>query len=334
MTRIAIVGAGTMARVRARALLSTGRVEICGVAARRLASAQALAAEIGCGYATDDYRQMAEARPDAVLVEVPHAAQDAIVLWALEQRLHALVGGVLATTVAAAERIRGLAERHGLTVEAGFEARYSACWLAARELLNAGALGRPVAARSFALWGGDPATWYYQQAASGGMPLTHMTYCFVNPLRWLLGEPRHVSAFANRMLHAQPGLVEQETCVASLAFESGALASLTAGFVKPGDLPSWSVTLIGTKAAVEVCPAESGAGGRVIIYRGAQVEERDYAGAPNAFDVQARAFVQALDGGGTCWNPPSATIGDIRVAEAIVAAATTRRVIDLGGTAG
>jgi predicted dehydrogenase len=322
-----------MARVRARALLSTGRVEICGVAARRLAPAQEFAAELGCGWAADDYRRLAETRPEAVLVEVPHAAQDAIVLWALEQRFHTLVGGVLATTVAAAERISGLAERHGLTVEAGFEARYSACWQAARELLTTGALGRPVAARSFALWGGDPATWYYQQAASGGMPLTHMTYCFVNPLRWLLGEPRYVSAFANRALHTQPGLVEQETCVANLAFESGALASLTAGFVKPGDVPSWSATLIGTEAAVEVCPAESGAGGRVIVYRGAQAEERDYAGAPNAFDVQARAFVDALDGAGTCWNPPAATIGDIRVAEAIVAAATTRRVIDLGDAA-
>ncbi len=29
------------------------------------------------------------------------------------------------------------------------------------------------------------------------MPLTHMTYCFINPVRWLAGDPQFVSAFAN-----------------------------------------------------------------------------------------------------------------------------------------
>ena len=74
MKRIAVVGAGGMARVRTRALLSTGQVEICGVAARRLATAQKLGAEIGCvaSVCFDDYGRLTDTRPDAILVEVPH----------------------------------------------------------------------------------------------------------------------------------------------------------------------------------------------------------------------------------------------------------------------
>ena len=329
MKRIAVVGAGGMARVRAQALLATGAAEIVGVAARHLPRAQAFGAEVQCSFCVDDYRRLRDARPDAVLVEVPHAAQDEIVLWALEQRCHVLIGGVLAGDADTAGRIHDLARANKVVVEAGFEARYSACWVEARRMVAAGELGRLVAVRSIALWGGDPATWYYDQAASGGMPLTHMTYCFINPLRWLLGDPVNVAAFANRVQHTAPGLVREESCVASVLFPNDVLGSLTAGFVKPGAVPAWSVTLLGTRQAVEVAPAESGAGGRLTIYRGAEVATRDFADAPNAFDVQARAFLRAVDGHNECRNSPADTMGDVRVAEAIVTAVRERRVVTL-----
>ena len=326
MKRMIIVGAGTMARLRARALLATGEVEIVGVAARHLPRAQAFGAEVGCARCVDDYRRLTEAEPAAVLVEVPHAAQDDIVLWALEQKLHVLIGGVLAGTSANAGRIRDAAAAGALVVEAGFEARYAGAWIEAKRMADAGELGRIVAVRSIALWGGDPATWYYDQEASGGMPLTHMTYCFVNPLRWLLGDPLLVSAFANRVLHTGPGLVREESCVANLLFKDDVLGSLTAGFVKPGNVPGWSVTLLGTQAAVEVCPCENGDPGRLVIYRGEATEDRECAG-PNAFHAQARAFVRALGGHNACRNGPAETVGDVRVAEALVASTREQRVV-------
>ena len=46
-------------------------------------TARACAAELGCDRSTDDYRRLAEWRPDAVLIEAPHKAQDEIALWAL-----------------------------------------------------------------------------------------------------------------------------------------------------------------------------------------------------------------------------------------------------------
>ena len=46
MKRIAVAGAGWMARTRARALLASGQAEICAVASRHLDTAQAFGAEI------------------------------------------------------------------------------------------------------------------------------------------------------------------------------------------------------------------------------------------------------------------------------------------------
>jgi myo-inositol 2-dehydrogenase / D-chiro-inositol 1-dehydrogenase len=330
MKRIAIAGAGGMARVRARALLSTQNVEICGVAARHMGSAQKFGAEIGCAHCYDDYRRLIETRPDALLVEVPHEAQDPIVLWALEQGLHVLIGGTLATTSANGRKIDQLAREKGLVVEAGYEARYNPVWECARQMVTSGELGQLVTVRSIALWDGDPTTWYYNQQLSGGMPLTHMTYCFINPVRWVAGEVRAVSAFASRVLHTAPELIHEENVVANLLLDGGALYSLTAGFVAPRQLPAWSATFIGTRGAIEVCPTE-GATATAVIYRGGAPEQRDFGANVLAFDAQARAFVNALDSAnaGACRNTPADALGDVVTAEAVVASARERRVVTL-----
>jgi predicted dehydrogenase len=331
MKRIAVVGAGGMARVRTRALLATGGVGICGVASRHLATARKLGDEVGCPPEAcfEDFRRLPETRPDAILVEVPHQAQDSIVLWALEQGLPVLVGGTLATTTATAQAIRQLSESRQLPVEAGFEARYSPAWEYAKRLVDAGELGRLIAIRTLALWAGDPHTWYYHQEASGGMPLTHMTYCFINPVRWIAGEVRCVSAFASRVLHTAPELVAEESCVANLLFDRGVLCSMTAGYVAPPGLPAWSATFLGTAGAVEVRPNEGGTGA-VTVYRGGTAQQLDFRGEPSAFVLQAKAFVAALDGAyGVCRNPPAGTVGDVQVAEAIVLSAREQRTVSL-----
>ncbi|MHB9134225.1 MAG: Gfo/Idh/MocA family protein [Armatimonadota bacterium] len=327
MKRIAVIGAGNMARRRAEALLATGQAEICGVAARHIDSAQQFGAEVGCDHRVDDYRQLLVDRPDAVLVEVPHAAQDAIVRWALDAGLHVLIGGPLATASGVGEEIRDLAARRGLVVEAGYQARYMPLWEQACNLLQKGMLGNLVAVRTIALWAGEPASWYYAQEASGGMPLTHMTYCFLNPLRWLLGDPRQVSAFANRKGQTSPGMIDEETCVANLLFPDDVLCSSIAGFVKPGELPSWHVTLIGTQAILELHPIDM-EGGNMTMYAGPAIHHTDYSAAPDGFVLQAQAFLAALDGAPTCRNTPEDTIGDLYAAEAIVTSARDKRTVD------
>ena len=97
--RIAVVGAGNMARVRGHAFLETGRAEICGVAARRRETAERCAAELRCGVFFDDYRLLVETRPDAVLIEVPHRVQDDVSLWALDAGYDVLIGGCLASSL-------------------------------------------------------------------------------------------------------------------------------------------------------------------------------------------------------------------------------------------
>jgi predicted dehydrogenase len=197
--RLAIIGAGFMARRRARAFLATQSVELCGVASAHQSSAEVFGTELGIKHCFDDYRHLLKLKPDAVLVEVPHGIQDEVVTWALECGLHVFIGGPLSLTSEGGREIQKIAKERRLIVEAGFEARYKAVWEKARNMIHQGDIGAIVTVRSIALWDAKPESWYYQQSLSGGMPLTHLTYAFLNPIRWLLGEPLYISAFANQI---------------------------------------------------------------------------------------------------------------------------------------
>lgn len=326
---LAVVGAGSMAKRRIQAFLSTGRVKICGVAAAHAENARALGQEIGCGACFDDFRRLASTHPQAVLVEVPHHVQDEVVLWALRSGYHVLVGGPLSASVAGGEVICATAEERGLVVEAGFEARYKEAWEEPRQRVARGEIGLPVAVRSIALWDGRPDSWYYHQRRSGGMPLTHMTYCFLNPLRWIFGEPLTVSAFANRKKHTATELVQEETCIANLRFPDNVLGSLVAGFVHSGGAATWDVQVLGTEGMLEICPTEMDAGSYSLYRAGRRVETIDCSSQRDAFQRQAEAFLDAVSGEDQCRNRPADAMGDLRAAEAIVTSAREGRTVTI-----
>jgi predicted dehydrogenase len=325
--RLGVIGAGRMARRRLTAMLETRRVMLCGIAARSAESARRMADEFGGAPAFTDYPELAAARPQAVLLEVPHNVQDAAALWVVEQGWHLLLGGPLATTSAAAAALEAAADARGVIVEAGFEARYKPVWECARALIEAGRIGRITAGSGVALFPADPASWYYDEERSGGMPLTHMTYCFLNPLRWLLGEPRVAGALANRLLHTSPRHVREESCVALLNFPGDVPISLTASYVRAATHQSWNVRLFGTRAVLEIEPDEAGPG-RLRVLEGEASEEHAFTADADGFDRQAAAFLETIAGGDACRNRPRDCRGDIAAVEAI------RRLTSAGRTGG
>lgn len=327
--RFAVIGAGHMGRKRTEAFLATGKATLCGVAARHLTNARKFAQDFNCTTYFDDYKKLAACQPDAVLIEVPHKAQEEMVRWLLDSGYHILIGGPLACSVLEGSKIRQAADEKGLVVEAGYEARYKAVWESTRQYLQDGVLGKLVAINSTAFWAANPNSWYYNQEESGGMPLTHMTYTFINPLRWILGDPLYVSAFSNRVKDVSSGKVNEENCTANILFENNVLCNMTAGFVNPAERPaSWVLSFLGTKGIMEVFPSEKGPGSLRIL-RGKEAIENKFNEAPDPFEIQAQVFLEALNGDNCCRNKPEDTIGDIRVAEAIVRSSYKKKTIQI-----
>ena len=317
--KIAIVGAGNMARVRARALQARGG-EICAVASKHRERAQALAGELGVEGGVDDYRDLLRFRPDAVLIEVPHQIQDEVAVWALQSGLHTLIGGCLGTNASVALQIGKLAQENSLVVEAGYEARYSNVWRRAKEHLRSGDIGEAVAIRTLALFPADPRSWYYDEQQSGGMILTHMTYTFVNPIRWIFGPPLQVSAFSNRKNQTGPGYVKHETCTANFLFGGDVLCNMTAGYVRPAALDAWNVSVLGTDGSLEFSPGDLTRGSLTLYARDGTVRTQKL-GEDRAFEDQATAFLSSITGAAACLNPPDDAYLDVRIAEVIAESA-------------
>ena len=320
-----------MARTRGRAFLETGRAEICGVASRRSHRAESCAAELGCDVSCDDYRRLGATRPDAILIEVPHRVQDEISLWALDAGYDLLVGGCLASSLENGRRIVETAARNSRIVEAGFQRRYDPAWEEIRRLVAAGELGPPVMAVTMALWNPDPDGWYYHQEASGGMPLTHMSYCHLNAVRWILGRPTTVSAMANRMRNTAPGHVAEETCGALIGFENGAFASATASYLGPEGMPDPQPRFICAAGGV-LTQADSPPGQDAItVYLGGRSEVRTFESEPSPFVRQADAFLDAMEDRREARNPPRDALLDVEIAEAVSVSAREHRTVSLTG---
>jgi len=323
--RIAIAGAGGMARARGQALVETGRAEICALASRRLDSARACAAELGCDAYSDEYQRLADSNPDAILIEVPHRAQDEIALWALEADFDVFIGGSLASSVGQGERIIALAARRGRFVEAGYQSRYNPVWEETRRLIQSGELGEPVMAVTMAFWSGDPASWYYDQQESGGMPLTHLSYCHSNAVRWILGRPVCVSAMANRKAHTTPGCVDEESCGALVGFESGAFASATVSYIKPAAVSDARPRFVCTNGGILVDPSQN----TITVSRGDQVEQLAVETEPSPFVRQASTFLDSLDTREPGRNPPDDALVDLQIAAAVATSAREQRTVQL-----
>lgn len=329
MKRIAVAGAGNMARTRGRAFLETGGAEICAVAARHAETAQGCAIELGCDSYSDDFRRLADSQPDAILIEVPHKVQDEIALWALEAGFDLLIGGCLASSVGNGERILEQAARHGRVVEAGYQRRYDPAWEEMHRLVGEGTLGEPVMAVSMALWNADPSAWYYDQEASGGMPLTHMSYCYLNAVRWILGAPTRVSAMANQKVETGPERVLEETCGALIQIKGGPFISATASYAGPDGMGDAETRFICTDGGVETNAQETPDTVSITVYQGNESEIRSFDCEPSPFVRQAEAFLEAVETRGEGRNPPGDALLDIRIAEAISTSAREHRSISL-----
>ena len=326
--RLAIIGAGFMARRRTNAFLATKQVVLCGVASRHKSSAEAFGSEFGIKHCFDDYHNILELKPDAVLIEVPHSVQDEIVNWTLSAKLHVFIGGPLSLTSQGGQKINELAQKHKLIVEAGFEARYKPVWQKAKTIINQREIGKIVSLRSVAFWDANKDSWYYRESLSGGMPLTHLTYAFLNPVRWLFGEPIYVSAFANQISNKQPDSVKEETCIANLVFDKDIIANLTSGYVNSGNDESWMISILGTEGVLEIYPTEMDKG-NLRVFHGDIVTNLDFADDEDPFIIQAKAFIESLTGNNCCRNTPSETLGDLYAIEAIVKSAHEYQTIKL-----
>ncbi len=275
-TKIGVIGTGTISGIYLKNAAWLDGIEVVGVADLNRDSAEARAAEFDIPHVYSVDELLADPEIDIVLNLTTPNAHAAVAQVALEAGKSVYNEKPLALTRGEGQALRALADARGLRIGCAPDTFLGASHQTCRALIDAGAIGRPVAATAFMMsygmemWHPNPA-FYFQP---GGGPMFDMGPYYLTALINMLGPVAKVSGMVTkgreeRTITSQPLAgttipVAVPTHVAGLVnFANGVVGTLIMSF----DIPSASLPHIeihGTEGSL-IVPDPNFFGGSVYV---------------------------------------------------------------------
>jgi predicted dehydrogenase len=191
--RIGVIGTGFAGSTHARAVAALPGAELRAIAAATIAEAEPLAADLGVRVAPDVPSLCASDDVDLVVVASPTFLHAEHVIAAARAGKQVFCEKPIARTLDDARAMVQACDDAGVRLAIGHVVRFFPEYRRAKELLDAGTLGRPAVATLTrgTLSVGATRAWYLDAAKSGGVVLDLMLHD-LDVLRWWFGEPAHV----------------------------------------------------------------------------------------------------------------------------------------------
>ncbi|MCL4534907.1 MAG: Gfo/Idh/MocA family oxidoreductase [Bacteroidetes bacterium] len=251
---IGILGYGSMGRAHASACLRlpqvfwppAARPELVAVCGRSADRVEDFARRFGFGHWYRDWRELV-ADPNVQVFDDagPNDLHEEPCVAAAQAGKHVLCEKPLARNAGEAWRMLQAVEAAGVRHMCGFVYRFVPAVRVARQLIEAGALGRIYHYRARYLQAGaaDPATplrWRHQAEAAGSGALGDVGSHIIDLARFLVGEPESVQGalatlIPERNLEQKPGergpVTSDDAFAAAVTFRNGAIGTLEASRV-------------------------------------------------------------------------------------------------------
>ena len=185
--RVALIGAGRIGQRHAATLASAApRAELAMIADVHGPAAQTLAAKVRCQRWTDDPLEvLVDPAIDAIVIASSTDSHAPLIVGAAEAGKQIFCEKPIALDLEATDRALDAVERAGVRLQMGFQRRFDKAYLKAKELIDAGALGRLEAIRD-TMRDPSPAPRAYLES-SGGL-YRDMTIHNFDCVRWMMGE--------------------------------------------------------------------------------------------------------------------------------------------------
>lgn len=244
MLRVALVGAGGMAKTHAGCYAAIPNAELVGVMDIRAEEAQELAGKHGASAYTDFEALLTETRPDIVDVCCPTPFHVDYVCRAAERAGELGIRGIstekpMGRSLEECDRMIAAVEAAGIPLFVAQVVRFFPEFALMKRQVDSGAVGKPAAIRT-RRGGKMPRAWddwYADFPRSGGLILDLIVHDF-DWLRWTFGEVERV--YARGTCEAQ--LPAFDYALVTLRFRSGAIAHVEGTWNDPS----------GFKVAVEI----------------------------------------------------------------------------------
>jgi predicted dehydrogenase len=309
------------ARIAPAALVKPARktlgVQVAAIAARDVARAKQFALHHGIPVVHDSYEDLlADGSVDAVYNPLPNGLHALWTLRALEAGKHVLCEKPFTANAAEARRVADAAASCGLVVMEAFHWRYHP--LAARmlQVIAAGELGpiRHVEATvAFPLFKRTDIRWNLDLA--GGALMDAGCYP-VHMVRTIAGAEPTVAAARSRL--RAPGV--DRWMQADLAFDDGRSGRITASMWS-STLLGLSIVVVGERATMKVFnPLGPQIYNRLTV-KGSGTARHERVAGGHTYDYQLAAFAAAVQRGEPVLTPPSDSVANMAVIDAIYLAA-------------
>ena len=299
------------------------RNEIVAIASRDAERVRVVAERLDIPRAHGTYEALlADPDVDAVYIPLPNHMHADWTIAAVESGKHVLCEKPLATTAADAQRMVDAARAAGVHLMEAFMYRHHPSWVAVRELVRSGRIGRLTAIQTWFSYFNDDVANIRNIHEFGGGALFDIGCYAVNLSRMLFdGEPTRVAATLRR----DPQLGVDVLVSAILDFDGG-IASFTTSTRTETDQ---RVDVYGTAGRISVgipfnIPPDRPtrifltAGGDPPVAPATEVIEFPTA---DPYGVQAERFAAAILDGGPNPLPPEDAVANLLVIESIFAAA-------------
>lgn len=273
--RVGVIGAGSIAQSHLTAYSENADVELIAVADMNLERAQAVADTFGAKRAyADPHELLADDEIDGVSICTWNNSHASWAIAAIEAGKHVLVEKPIARTVAEAEEIQRIAEKHDRVVQVGFVRRHSPNCQVLKSFIDADELGEIYYAKASCMRRvGNPGGWFADKEISGGGPLLDIGIHVLDLCWYLMGSPKVVSVSGNTYdkLGSRGNVTTmprykaadydpskntvEDLANAVIRFENGASLLLDCSYSLHATKDSIDVSVYGEKGGAELEPA-------------------------------------------------------------------------------
>ena len=296
---VGIIGASRVSGGHAQAIAAVPETRLAAIAEPDAQRREQFTRAHSCAAYAGHADLLADPQVDVVMIGLPHFLHTEVTLAACAAGKHVFLEKPMAMTLADCDAIISAAAAAGVKLLVAHTEHFLPASLAAKRLIQEGALGNVVFAtdtwyRTFDLASRPP--WFLDRAKGGGgmwyMNGVHM----LDRLTWLIGSP--VTAVRAWVNNPMVGQNSDDTGLAWLDFANGVHATVHhTGYPQAGPERN-EVEIIGTQARLRVQTRDD----RLWLSEGAQYVEQPLAAGQNyagAFALELSGLVRAIETGAT-----------------------------------
>jgi len=227
--RFGIIGCGGIGRWHAKSLVSIPGTTLSGVTDTDAAARDQAAQSFGARVFDSADAMLRDDAIDVVSICTPPASHAPLITAAADAGKHVLVEKPLALDLSEADRAVAACASRNVHLGVVHQQRGRSATRALHRLIVDGELGQPLMAAAIHTWFRtdsqlDEDAWRGDVAAGGGVLLDQAIHA-IDLLVWFLGEPRWVSGSTATLARRTTA---EDTAVATVGFDSGAMATLAA----------------------------------------------------------------------------------------------------------